>query len=136
MNFFIVINQRLCQKYKFYFFFMRKYFITVTLAFFISNQGQASALKVSYIFKVFGTQSCLMVAQQFDQVTYVCEEYNNFQDSKSVFMTSDFKFFPIMLLRQLNFGILSVYSYFTFVTKKKLQFSLNCSFYCSLVKEG
>ena len=136
MNFFIVINQRLCQKYKFYFFFMRKYFITVTLDFFISNQGQASALKVSYIFKIFGTQSCLMVAQQFDQVTYVFEEYNNFQDSKSVFTTSDFKFFPIMLLRQLNFGILSVYSYFTFVTKKKLQFSLNCSFYCSLVKEG
>ena len=33
-----------------------------TKFFFISNQGQASALKVAYIFKVFGAQSCLMVA--------------------------------------------------------------------------
>ena len=30
--------------------------------FFLSNQGQASALKVAYIFKVFGAQSFLMVA--------------------------------------------------------------------------
>ena len=36
------------------------------------------------------------------------EEYNNFQDSKSIFMISDFKIFPIMLLRQLNCGVLSV----------------------------
>ena len=43
----------------------------------------------------------------FDQVTYACEEYNNFQDSKSIFMISDFKIIK-MLLRQLNFGALSV----------------------------
>ena len=30
--------------------------------FFLSNQGQDSALKVAYIFKVFGAQSFLMVA--------------------------------------------------------------------------
>ena len=30
--------------------------------FFISNYGQASAFKVIYIFKVFGAQSCLLVA--------------------------------------------------------------------------
>ena len=66
------------------------------LVFFMCNQGQASALKVTYIFKVFGAQSCLMVAQQFHQVTYVCKEYNNFQDSKSI---RDFKTFPIILLR-------------------------------------
>ena len=30
------------------------------LTFFTSNYGQASALKVSYIFKVFGAQSCLI----------------------------------------------------------------------------
>ena len=29
---------------------------------FISTKGQASALKVAYVFKVFGAKSCLMVA--------------------------------------------------------------------------
>ena len=65
----------------------------------VSNQGQARALKIAYISKVFGAQS-------FDQVTYVCEKYSNFQDLKSIFMNSDFKIFPIMISRQLNFGIL------------------------------
>ena len=41
---------------------MFKHTIWYTLIFFISNQGQASALKIAYIFKVFGAQSCLMVA--------------------------------------------------------------------------
>ena len=48
--------------------------ILYTLIFFIDNQGQDSALKVAYIFKLFAAQSCLIVAQYFDQVTYVCEE--------------------------------------------------------------
>ena len=39
-----------------------------------SNQGQASALKVAHIFKVFGAQSCLMVAQYFDQETLCLRE--------------------------------------------------------------
>ena len=60
--------------------------------FFISNQGQASALKVAYIFKVCGAQSCLWVSQWYDQVTYVCEERNNFQDSKSIFIILILKF--------------------------------------------
>ena len=81
--------------------------VATTLSF-ISNYGQASDLKVAYIFKAFGAQSCLMVAQQFDQVTYVCERNGNFQDSKPIFMISDFKIFPKVLLRQLNFGALSV----------------------------
>ena len=38
----------------------------------------------------------------------VCEECNNLHDSKSLFMITDFKIFPIMLLRQLNSGALSV----------------------------
>ena len=59
------------------------------LIFFISNQGQALALKVAYIFTVFGAQSCLMIAQWFDQVTYVCEECINLQDSKLVFMITN-----------------------------------------------
>ena len=34
---------------------------SITL-FYVSKQGQASALKVAYIIKVFGAQTCLMVA--------------------------------------------------------------------------
>ena len=37
-----------------------------------------------------------------------CKEYSNFQYSKSIFMISDFKIFPIILLRQLNFGVFLV----------------------------
>ena len=44
-------------------------FTFLTPIFFVSNQDLASALKVAYIFKVSGAQSCLMVAQQFDHVT-------------------------------------------------------------------
>ena len=36
--------------------------------FFIRNQGHAQALKVTCIFKIFWAQSCLTVAQQFDQI--------------------------------------------------------------------
>ena len=73
--------------------------------FFLSNQHQAYSLKIAYIFKVFWAQSCLMVAQQFHQITYVCNKCNNFQDSKQILMISDFKNFPIMLLKQLNCGL-------------------------------
>ena len=45
-----------------------------TYCFYLNNQGQTSALKVAYIFKVFAAQS----------------------------------YFIIMLLRQLNFGVLSI----------------------------
>ena len=44
--------------------------------------------------------------------------------------------FQIILLRQLNLGIMSVYSYFTFLSKGKSHFPLIHSFYCCLVKEG
>ena len=67
-----------------------------------------SALKLAYTFNVFGVQSCLIVAQPFEQVTYVCEKYNNFRDSRSIFMVSDYKVFPIMLMGLLNLGLLSV----------------------------
>ena len=39
---------------------------------------------------------------------YACDEWNNFQDSKLLFMNSAYKIFSVMLLRQLNFGLLSV----------------------------
>ena len=60
-------------------------------------------------FQVFRGSKLLNGCLVFWQVTYVCEEYNHFQDSKSIFMIGDFNIFPIMLLRQLNFGVLSVY---------------------------
>ena len=41
-----------------------------------------------------------------------------------------------MFLRQLNLDVLSVYSDFALITKKKLCFSLICSFHSCLVKEG
>ena len=37
-----------------------------------------------------------------------CKEYSNFQYSKLISMISDFKIFPIILLRQLNFGVFLV----------------------------
>ena len=47
-----------------------------------------------------------------EQGIYVCEEYNNFPDSKSTITLSDFKVFLIMFLRQLNFDVLSVWQLF------------------------
>ena len=53
-------------------------------------------------------------------------------------MIGDFNIFPMILFRQLNFAGLdsSSNSYFTFIAKEKLHFSLICSFYCYLVKEA
>ena len=89
---------------------------------FIYNQGQASALKVAYIFKIFRAQNGLMVTQQFYEVTQVCEEYNNFQDSKSKFMISDF---PNNAFEAAEFLVHCwPNSCFMFVTKEKLFFNL------------
>ena len=79
---------------------------------------------------------CLEVWASNEQVTYVCEECNNYQDLQSIFMISDYKIFSIMLLRELNLGVCCFNSYFTFITKGKLHFSLIYRFYCCLVKEG
>ena len=70
----------------------------------------------------------------FSSLANVCVECNNFQDSRQMFMTSDFKVFPKILLRQLNFGQFK--NYVTFITKKKLYFSLTYSFYSCSVKKG
>ena len=43
-------------------------------------------------------------------------------------MIFDFKIFPIMPLRQLNFDALSVPNYFMFIAKEKLHFSLSVVF--------
>ena len=57
-------------------------------------------------------------------------------DLKLIFMISDCKTFPILLLIQLNFVHCQFNSYFSFIAKEKLYFSLICSFYCCLVKES
>ena len=65
-----------------------------------------------------------MAAYLFDQVTNVCQKNSDFQDSKPIFMISDFKIFPKMLLR-MNFGALSVWQLFYANSKeKKLFFDL------------
>ena len=58
-------------------------------------------MKVAYIFKIFRDQNCLMVAKLLDQVTYVCEKYNNLEDSKSTFIITGFKFSDHKYCRQL-----------------------------------
>ena len=72
------------------------------------------------IFKVFGGQSCLMIAWLFDQVT---EEYESFQDSKSIFRISDFKIFPIIL-----WNIILVYYRFNSYFKGKSPLFFNLRF--------
>ena len=42
-------------------------------------------------------ESCLMVAKWFEQVTYACEECSNLQDTKPIFMITDFKISPVVL---------------------------------------
>ena len=100
----------------------------ITLILIISNEDQASTLKIAYIFKFFGFQSCLMVDLWFEQVAYVCDEFNNFQDSKLIFMISDFKTFPIMLSGQLNCGLMSVSQLFYVYFKGKNPLFFNLQF--------
>ena len=45
--------------------------------------------------------SCLVVSPS----NYLWKEYNNFLDSKFIFMIKDFKIFPLILFRQLDLGI-------------------------------
>ena len=72
---------------------------------------------------------CLVVFQ----VTYDC---NNFQDSKSIFMISDFKIFPVMFLRQLKFGANSVQYLFYIYYKEKTPLCFNLSFLLLLSERG
>ena len=64
-----------------------------------------------------------MVAQQFEKVTYACGKYNNFQNSKSIFMIGDFEISSIVLFRHTEFGALSVKQLFQLMEKEKLHFS-------------
>ena len=73
-----------------------------------------------YIFKDFGAQYCLMFAQYFDQVSYACEECNNFQDLKSIF---------------LNFGGFSVLTVILRY-KEKTQHFFNLQFLLLLSERG
>ena len=68
-------------------------------------------------------KSCLVLWQ-----SNLCLLGINCQNSKSIFMISDFKVLLILVYCPFN-------SCFTFITKEKLQFSLFCCLYCCLVKE-
>ena len=48
----------------------------LTKIYFINNQGQASALKVACIFRIFRAESCLTVAQFFNQINKI-KVYSN-----------------------------------------------------------
>ena len=117
-----------------YFFFISRVKFHVLL----SYKRLGSDLKIAFISKVFGAKSYLMFTQQFDQVTYVCGEYNNFQDSKSIFMISDFKILSRMLLQQLNFGVCIVDSTSTFplLQRKNSTFPESVVFFCCLVNKS
>ena len=73
----------------------------------------------------------LNVASWFDQVTYVCEECNNLEDQINIMIndfSNDFKIFPIILLRQLDFGATSVQQLFYVYCKGKTPFFFICGF--------
>ena len=57
-----------------------------------------------------------------------------FQDSKPIFIVSNFKVFPKILLKQMKIGVLPVWRLFYVFAKENLHFSLTCSLYCCLVK--
>ena len=70
------------------------------------------------------------------QVTNVCEDCNNFQDSKPIFMINVFQIFPIMFLRQLNFDVLLVKQLFYVYYKGKTPLFYNLQFLLSLSERG
>ena len=110
--------------------------MSMSTQFFISNQGQASVIKVAYIFIVFRDQNCLMVAQQFDQVTNICQEHSVFQDSKPIFITTDFKILPKIILKQLKFGALSALQLFYAYYKGKTPLFFNLQLLLLLNEKG
>ena len=68
-------------------------------------------------------------------LTYVCEKDNNFQDSKLIFVISDFKIFPLMLFETAEFWCIVGLTAILGLLKRKFHFSVICSFYCCLVKK-
>ena len=66
-----------------------------------------------------------MAAWKFDQVTFFCEEYNNFQDSKLILIIIDFKTFAILLLRQMNVGVFLVQQLIYVYYKRKTPLFFN-----------
>ena len=68
--------------------------------------------------------------------TLCLQRIQQFQDSKSTSIISDFKIFRKIFLRQLNFGVLSVWQLFYVYCKEKLHFSLTCSFLLLLSERG
>ena len=77
-----------------------------------------------------------MVAYWFEQETYVCEECNNLQDPKSIFMITDFKIFPITLFRYWILVHRRFNNFLYVYCKEKSPLFFICRLYCCLVKEG
>ena len=65
------------------------------------------------------------------------DEFNNFQDSKFIFMVSDFKILKSQWCFWNSWIVVycSFNNYFMFITKEKLHCSLIYIFYCGLVKK-
>ena len=76
--------------------------------FFISKYGQATASKLPIFSRFLVLKFAYWLLKSLTKVTYICKKYSKFQDSKSLFMISGFNIFPIILLGQLNFGVLLV----------------------------
>ena len=66
----------------------------------------------------------------------VGEEYNNFHFLRSILMASDLKFSQKCFWDSSILFYCQFSSYFTFITKEKVHFSVTCSFCCCLEKEG
>ena len=109
-------TRKLARKYK-----LVLNLLGITLIFY-KQLGSGPGPQSCLYFQGFWAQSYFMVDQQFDQVTFAGKEYNNFEDSKSVFMISDFRIFPIMLWKQLSFGEQLFYVYYK--VKTPLLFNL------------
>ena len=94
----------------------------IHVLFFTSNYGQASALKVSYIFKVFGAQSCLINGCFVVWPSNLClrgiQKLSGFKTDQWSQNFPKKCFWESWILVHCRFN-----RYFTLITKKKLHFS-------------
>ena len=94
----------------------------IHVPFFTSNYGQASALKVSYIFKVFGAQSCLINRCFVVWPSNLClrgiQKLSGFKTDQWSQNFPKKCFWESWILVHCRFN-----RYFTLITKKKLHFS-------------
>ena len=112
---------------KFIFSKLWKFYYNCTYTFFNKQLGSGLSPQSYFYFKGF-QGSKLFNGSLIIWPSNLCEEYNNFLDSKSILLIDDFKIFPTVLLRQLDFGALSVYQLFCVYYKGKTPLSFNLYF--------